>query len=325
MWYVANSDLFRAVRRVVVGLAGLLLPAAQGAAVADARAALPAPSTIISSSPQLRLTARDYRPYVRALSETDRQRLAGDRKLLRELVLDFHSNAVLAQEAEGLKLDDDPEVREALREARERVLIAALERHIRQGIQYPDFATLARERYERDREAYVVPEQRKLAHILLKPEDACICPADPQRKTPEEVLKGIEAGGDFADLAREYSIDRRTAEQGGLIDLWVKADGTMVPAFEEAAFALKEPGDISGPVKTRFGVHIIKLVEVRPSHQLGVEEVKDRIIEQLRQEYLQSALDSARAKAYPELDSIDYDALEGLVSPPATGKQSPTN
>ena len=76
----------------------------------------------------------------------------------------------------------------------------------------------------------------------------------------EGVLKRAKAGEDFAALAKQYSEDDSNKDKGGDLDYFGR--GTMVPEFDQAAFAMKA-GDISDLVKTSFGFHIIKLVDHR--------------------------------------------------------------
>jgi parvulin-like peptidyl-prolyl isomerase len=86
----------------------------------------------------------------------------------------------------------------------------------------------------------------------------------------------------FDVLAVNYSTDPSAAQGGG--DLGFFGKGQMVPEFEEVAFALKEPGDISEPVQTAFGWHIIKLEEKKPSAVVSYDEVKPQIIQYLTNE-----------------------------------------
>ncbi len=97
--------------------------------------------------------------------------------------------------------------------------------------------------------------------------------AEAQKKA-EDVLAKLKAGGKFEDLAKEYSADPGSAEQGG--DLGWFGKGTMVKEFEDAAFAL-QPGEMSGLVKTNFGYHIIRVDEVKKKKG-EVSEVKARHI-----------------------------------------------
>ena len=100
------------------------------------------------------------------------------------------------------------------------------------------------------------------SHILVDDED-----------TAKEVQKKLEDGGDFADLAKEYSKDG-SAENGG--DLGVFKKGDMVAEFEEAAFALKE-GEVSDIVQSQFGYHIIKL---KKKTVMPFEDAKEQVEEQ---------------------------------------------
>ncbi|PLY01483.1 MAG: hypothetical protein C0623_05340 [Desulfuromonas sp.] len=111
--------------------------------------------------------------------------------------------------------------------------------------------------YERNLDKYEIEEQVDAAHILIKVEkDAEEDVRAEKRKLAEKVLEQAKAGEDFAKLARQYSDDTGSAAKGG--DLGYFSRGTMVPAFEQAAFALK-PGKISDIVESPFGFHIIKM------------------------------------------------------------------
>ena len=94
------------------------------------------------------------------------------------------------------------------------------------------------------------PDQAHAAHILVNDE-----------ATANKVLAEAKAGGDFAALAAKYSTDPGSKDKGG--DLGTTPRGTFVPPFEAALYAAKA-GDIVGPVKTEFGYHVIKVIEIKP-------------------------------------------------------------
>lgn len=147
-----------------------------------------------------------------------------------------------------------------------------------QGVVVSDEAL--RERYERSRDSYVTPEQRRLRQILLTSsgaDDAAV------KAQADALYQRLEAGEDFAELAREHSQDSASASQGGELG-WVSRDTyASVPAFADALFALAE-GQVSEPVKTQFGYHIIQLEAIRPGTTRTFEDVRAELAGQLRDE-----------------------------------------
>ncbi|AUJ25713.1 MULTISPECIES: peptidylprolyl isomerase [Virgibacillus] len=126
-------------------------------------------------------------------------------------------------------------------------------------------------------------------HILVEDEE-----------TAKKVKKKLDDGGKFSDLAKEYSTDG-SAEKGG--DLGYFSAGQMVPEFEDAAYSMKKD-EISDPVKTQHGFHIIKVNDIRDKEeQLGkYEDVK----EDLRRELLTKKMDPA--KMQEKIDKLIKDA-----------------
>ena len=109
-------------------------------------------------------------------------------------------------------------------------------------------------------ELFTQPEQRRVSHILLpvaNPKDDAAVKAK-----AEGILKRAQAGEDFAKLAKEFSQDPGSAQQGG--DLGWSERKAWVPPFADAAFSMKVD-EIRGPVKTQFGYHILKLVGIQPA------------------------------------------------------------
>jgi len=103
----------------------------------------------------------------------------------------------------------------------------------------------------------------RVAHIMVKlGQGATEAAQQAAMKRIEEAHEKLKTGGDWDALCAEYSEDRATKDKGGVMN-WFTA-GTMVFPFAEAAFQLESPGDISGPVRTPFGWHIIKLLERKP-------------------------------------------------------------
>jgi len=127
------------------------------------------------------------------------------------------------------------------------------------------------EYYKQNLVDYRTDEERQTAHILFESADQDEAIAI----KAEEVLAKIQAGEDFAELAKTYSSDTFSAENGG--DLGWFGKDIMDPAFEDAAFSLENKGDVSGVVKSEFGYHIIKLTDVKVEQVKTFENVKEEI------------------------------------------------
>ncbi len=142
--------------------------------------------------------------------------------------------------------------------------------------------------YYRDRQdQYRVPEQVNVRHILIKtPQPGPDGKVDQNavkaaEKKAEDVLAKLKAGGDFAKLAKEYSDDTASAQNGGSLD-WIQK-GRTVPEFEKAAFSLKK-GETSGIVQSSYGFHIIHVDDKQEAHLKSLEEVKPEIEPIVRQQ-----------------------------------------
>ncbi|MBT1065676.1 SurA N-terminal domain-containing protein [Bowmanella sp. Y26] len=136
--------------------------------------------------------------------------------------------------------------------------------------------------YQANMEQYRTAAERRASHILIEFGD------DEQkaREQAEEVLKRAKSGEDFAALAKEFSADDFSAENGGDLD-WFGRD-VMDPAFEEATFALTQEGDISDVVESSFGLHIIKLTGVKAEEVQPLDAVKDEIVAQVKRDKAQA-------------------------------------
>jgi peptidyl-prolyl cis-trans isomerase D len=135
-------------------------------------------------------------------------------------------------------------------------------------------------RYTENAASYSTPEQVRASHILFKTDgkDEAVV-----RKQAESVLAKVKAGGDFAALAKQYSEDA-SKDAGGDLDFFGK--GTMVPEFEQAAWAMK-PGETSGLVKSQFGFHIIKVTDRRAATTRTLDQVKPQLEDQIKTEKAQ--------------------------------------
>jgi peptidyl-prolyl cis-trans isomerase D len=133
--------------------------------------------------------------------------------------------------------------------------------------------------YQANRFLYRQPERVRARHILIKVEkDAPEEQKAQARQRIEQIRKEISGGKDFAEAAKEYSEDPGTQSSGG--DLGFNERSSWVPEFANAAFSL-QPGQISQPVETQFGIHLIKVEEKKPAEEKELKDVEPEIARQL--------------------------------------------
>ena len=204
----------------------------------------------------------------------------------RKMILDdVISMRLYALDGEAAGLDKTPEFQAQLANARRAMLAQASMRKVIDGIAITDED--ARKFYDDNPAMFLQPERIHARHILVSSDE-----------TLAKVQEELKAGKSFDVAAKEYSIDPGSAANGG--DLGEFPKGVMVKEFETAAFALKNPGDVSEPVKSQFGWHIIKLEEHIPESPVSFEQVKPQILEELKNQKTQETLEN-RSK---ELEGI---------------------
>jgi parvulin-like peptidyl-prolyl isomerase len=170
--------------------------------------------------------------------------------------------------------------------------------------------------YDQNKERFHRPESYRAQHIFIAPFPPGFLDSIPEgqrdakrlemaRKADKQlsdILEQIRGGGDFSTLAKEYSHDRASAENGG--DLEVVYKGVLPPEFDEEIEKLK-PGEISQPFTTSYGHHIVKLNETRPAEYAEFDEMKESIQRHLftekAQVEVQKYIDDLRSKAKVEL------------------------
>lgn len=140
-------------------------------------------------------------------------------------------------------------------------------------------------------------EQRRAAHILIEGND-------PKAKsTLEEISKRLQAGEDFAALAKEFSQDPGSASEGG--DLGFAGRDVYDPAFEEALYALQE-GQVSAPVQTEFGWHLIKLLGVQSPEIPSFDSMKPELVRELKAQQVEQRF----VEASKQLEDSAFEASD---------------
>ncbi len=253
------------------------------------------PDEIVLTIGDRKFTAADYELLVRTLFPKDQQpwALGPGRRAVAQRMVGLFS---LADEAARQHLDQRPDIARQLDFQRENLLHDLIFNSIVNNAVVSDADVQAY--YDAHKSEFEVINAR---HILIRVKGSPI-PGIPGRPelTDEEALskakairKRLLAGEDFAIIAKSESDDTTSAMKGG--DLGEERRNKTVPQFEEAAFALK-PGEISEPVKTPFGYHIIQV----QSHSFrSLADVKAEIVERLKPEVARRAVTNLIDQAHP--------------------------
>ena len=129
--------------------------------------------------------------------------------------------------------------------------------------------------YQERRAEFEQPERRKVAHILVRvPTVGGSAAEEGTKQKAEAALARVKGGADFAQVARDVSQDEATASRGG--ELGVVARGELMAPFEQVVFELKR-GEVGGPVRTGYGYHVVKVLDVLPASKKELREVAPTI------------------------------------------------
>lgn len=195
------------------------------------------------------------------------------------------SEYLLYDEALEADIDEQEAVQRRIEEARRKLIVRAFIDHKGETLISEDDVKAEYDRIVRETRG---KEEIRARHILVDSEE-----------TVKKIAQELEEGGDFEALAKEYSADPGSREQGG--DLGYFSEGQMVPEFEKAAFALKK-GEVSEPVESSFGWHVIKLVDRRdlkaPTFTELRETIRKKLMEERLNEYVNKLLDSTPINYY---------------------------
>ncbi|HEV8664084.1 MAG TPA: peptidylprolyl isomerase [Candidatus Methylomirabilis sp.] len=241
---------------------------------------------------QTRVTVAEFRRRL----DLERERIPAHLHMLMEsadvqkrYAQDLIRREILLQEAARRQIDSRPVVTDRVRQVKEQMMLQTLlKEEISDKVQVPEGDVQAYyeghpEEFSRDR--------LRAGHILVATEG--------EAQQVVERLKGKEA---FEGLARRLSLDKVSGAKGG--DLGTIERGTMVPEFEKAAYALKV-GEVSAPVKTRFGFHIIRVTrrEERPAAPLAQirEELQQRLLGERQQTAFDAFVEGLRQHATVEV------------------------
>lgn len=277
----------------------VLVPSTHSAAAACA--ALDCP---LASRGGATVTLADLEAKLSTLDEKSRQSLLSDAKALGHVIENLLITRQLAQKADRSKALADPVIQARLQQLTDEVLSVYQLDQIRAERIRGDFERLAREHYRAHQSEMVRSREAVVRHILIDTKQR----SDAEAKAKIEALAVTLAGADpktFADAVYANSDDPARVTNGGIYTV-PAGQSEFDPAFAAAALALEKPGQISPPVKTQFGYHLIQLLELKPEGTVPFEEVREAIIERLRQDARRRVVSEYRSELMAEGELVSY-------------------
>ena len=271
---------------------------------------------VLAENSYVKLTRSDYETDLLRVPPEMRPEFAASPRRLTTMLNNLLLDKTLAKEARDSGLDREDEIARRLALETDRFLAAAMVGRIEQqaaaefDAKQAEFLPAARETYMLNKQKYQKPEQVSAAHILFDP--AKHGGNEGAFELAKETRAKLLAGANFAKLAAEVSDDPTAKTNGGELG-WFPAN-KMDPAFSRAAFALKNPGDLSEPVQSTFGWHIIRFEGRRPPEDLPWEQARKQILAELKQRYVNDARERkvAAIRNDPSM-KVNQAAIDALV------------
>lgn len=272
------------------------------------------PTALVRAAGDVAVTADDVRAEVQQrVPPAERATVQVKPELVQTMANNLLVRRLLANQALRDGLDKQTITAAALKIAADRILsdawLAAFD-----AKNEPNAAALeanARQQYLVGGEKFSAPAETRASHILI------------ENKGPEslqlakDLFAKLQAGANFAELARSHSADAGSAVKGG--DLGFFGAGKMVPEFEQAVAALTKPGELAGPLLTQFGYHIIRLEDRRPAGKRPFDEVREQLIAEARASVL-TRLRQEHVQALSQGFVFDKAAIEALGKSAAPGQ-----
>jgi peptidyl-prolyl cis-trans isomerase C len=330
-------DTKRTARRALlaIALSTACVPVVSSLLHAQPAPVGPAPTTKPTTQPMTpdhilvqvgdeKLTYADFEAFIADLPPREQAMARGPGR--RELAEYLVRMKLLAQEAEKRKLDESEKVKRQLTLLRQQVLAGAMVNDVQQKVD--DAAVKAY--YEKNKQSL---EKIAARHVLIRIPGSRVPLREGQKEMTEEQAKAkadsivtrLKAGEDFGKIAMAESDDTGSGAEGG--DLGSFGHGRMVPTFEQVAFALKE-GEISAPVKTQFGWHVIQVTGRFDTPEKLADQIKGALGPQKMNDLINDLKKSSKVTydeqylgpAMPDPDAVPPGTQPGATPPPPTPK-----
>jgi peptidyl-prolyl cis-trans isomerase C len=268
-------------------------------------------SAVLISRGEHTLTLGDMDARMSRFPAPERAQFARDPANLGRLMDRLLFDDIMAAEAREMGLDKDPKVRRDLELAVKEVLAIHRMNQLLDPANAPDFRQLAYERYLADPSQHMKPPVLVVEHVLIgtsdrSDEDAEALASQVRMMAAVDPLK-------FPELVAEYSSDPSKSSNAGRIE--ITDPQSFVPEFVAAAQNLEKVDEISAPVKTSYGYHVLRLIENAPARQLAFEEVEPVLVRAAQEAYRDNARRDYRSNIRLQLPESGNEAL--LITLPA--------
>ena len=270
------------------------------------------PNKVIATFGDQKITVAEFNDLIAGLPPQyqAQARGAGKRQMMEEII----KLKILANEATKAHLDLKPDIQKQIEFHKENILAGAEYQNLMNNVQVDD--ATAKAYYDAHKSDYQEVQAR---HILIRFKGSPVPLKEGQKDLTEEealakaqeIEKRLKAGEDFAKIAKEESADTGSGANGG--ELGMFKHGQMVKPFEDAAFAL-QPGQISDPVKSQFGYHVIQTEKVVNK---TFEEARPDINGKLKPEMAKKKVDELEKAANVKLDDSFF--APAPAAPPTLG------
>ena len=248
---------------------------------------------VLAQVGKYKLTLKEFNDQIKSLPPQLQMAVQRNPQLKKQLLDRWVQLTLMALEARKENLQAKPNVKKRIEEMTNALLAQEyMMENISEKAKVTDQEL--KDYYEKHKSEFTQPEQVRARHILIKvPAGADKKKWEEARKKALEIRAKLLKGESFSKLAEKYSDDPGSKARGG--DLGYFGKGRMVPEFEKAAFSLKK-GEISQPVKTTFGYHIIKVEDKKPARQRSFKEVEQQIRQKLLRQKQMKLRDELIAK-----------------------------
>jgi peptidyl-prolyl cis-trans isomerase C len=239
---------------------------------------------VVAAQDGIEITLQDIDAEAAGIPENDRPGFFDNPKRIESVIMGLLQKKQLAARARADHLDRDPAVKAQVELAVTSTLAKAqIEQH-RKQLKTPDFKQLANEYYLGHKDEFVVKGNVTVEHVLIGTKNNAHSESDAHALADKVYAEAKAHPERFEALVEKYSDDKSKAENEGRIEN--AQSPRMAHAFAEAASLMQTPNEISQPVKTEFGYHVLKLIERSPDRQMPFEEVQDRIAAKMKKNWV---------------------------------------